>query len=183
MFKIKNYHFLLLLLFTTLFSFFLKMILQSITIEIIMLSFYLFYTFIIIFKLNDLFNSLGKYLKIYFLITYIFLFSILIYGYYLNITLNKLEYLEHSIKINESEYGQLLIFIINFCFLFSQPFLLTKVLLSCEKKEVVKVFSYTTDFLKFIIPPIAIWLMVPRINKVYENFLAENKENELQLNE
>lgn len=181
MLNIKNYHFLILFICLNIFSTLLKQVFKTPITDILLIITYLVYTFTIIHLLNNLFQSLNKYLKIYYYLTYIYLFYGVFYGLYLQVSLGEFEFLNYIESFNQTIIGSFVNTTAYISILFSIPFLLTKVLLSCEKKEVVKVFSYTTDFLKFIIPPIAIWLMVPRINKVYENSIAENEEDEPQI--
>lgn len=169
MLKIKNYHFLLIFIIVNILSTSLKQIFQVSISEILLISAYLFYTLLVIYKLNSIFQSLNKYFLIFCYFIYIYIFFGIYYGLYLQLSYGFFEYFKYIDSFNESLLGNMMNIVFYSSIFILIPYLLTKTIVSVEQRKVIKVADYFKEFIFAVITPIFIYKMVPRINQIYEN--------------
>lgn len=174
MLKIKIFHFAVMLIVVSIIGAAINNSVFLIIFRIVLLTTYSIYVFSIIPQLDNIFKSMtiSDY-KVYNFSKLLICIAILfrIYSGFVTYRLDSFDIIDFELN---NFYNRINNIIIIFILFINIPYLLTKTILSCEQKEIIKVVNYSFEFMKFIFPPIALWIMVPRINKIYENYILEN---------
>lgn len=183
MLKIKNFHFIIVFITLILLGAVINNNLILIIYENIFIISYSVYVLSVIPQLNKIFQSFNKFDLNLLNISSTLILVTLIYRIYAGYEMHNLDGFEMFDYLENNVYYKINSFIIIIIIITNIPYLLTKSIISCEQKKIIKVSDNVKEFVISIFIPIFIYIMVPRINKIYENSLAENKDNELQINE
>lgn len=177
MLKIKNFHFFIIFIISLLIGASINNDIILIIYQNLFFALYSAYVFVVIFQLNKIFKFLSKKDLNFFSYTLVLLCCAIIFNVYTDFKIYNLEGFEKIDYIRNNNYYQINNFIIFFIFFVNMPYLLTKSIISCEQNKVIIVSDYIKEFIFSMFIPLFIYFMVPRINKVYEDTIAENDEN------
>lgn len=179
MLKVTRFQILILIIIYIILQMYFQLTSFSSLLNLIMIGIYFYYVIDIVIKLNNLRSFLNYKDKTLFKLSIITIFVNYFYNLYLFIILfNKDEF--EKLRYFENNYlDQILNISITLTFVALMPYLLVKLIISFEQNKQVKVSNYIKEFFISIFPPTFIIFMVPRINQIYENFIAEIDEVEV----